>query len=390
MHIGFYTNAYHPTISGVVTSVSSFRKALSELGNNVFIFTPHTENYEDTEPFIFRYPSVNVPNLPDLPLVIPISTAIDHIMPSLMLDVIHSHHPILLGQTAANKSEKMNLPLVFTFHTRYREYSHYFSLNQEFVKEQIDNWLCEYMGKAHHIITPSESMRRILSEEYGFMEQVTTIPTGIDFSRHATSRRESMRAELGWENDIILISVGRLAIEKNWDTLLRSAAQVIQKYSDVRLVIVGEGPEHEDLQDLAHELGIAGQIEFAGKVEPENVHGYLAAADIFCFASVTETQGLVTLEAMAEGLPVAAVEASGTSDAVEDGVQGFLTPNDSVALAYAIERLVINPELRKRMGSAAKIRAREFDILVLAQKLLSVYETAIEDAKAGRYVKCNH
>jgi 1,2-diacylglycerol 3-alpha-glucosyltransferase len=144
------------------------------------------------------------------------------------------------------------------------------------------------------------------------------------------------------------------------------------------------------LQDLANELGIAGQIEFAGKVEPENVHGYLAAADIFCFASVTETQGLVTLEAMAEGLPVAAVEASGTSDAVEDGVQGFLTPNDSVALAYAIERLVINPELRKRMGSAAKIRAREFDILVLAQKLLSVYETAIEDAKAGRYVKCNH
>ena len=388
MHIGFYTNAYHPTISGVVSSVSSYRKALTELGNNVFIFTPHAENYTDTEPFIFRYPSINVPNLPDLPLVIPISTAIDHIMPSLKLDVIHSHHPILLGQTAASKSEKMDLPLVFTFHTRYREYSHYFSLNQEFVKEQIDNWLCEYLGKVHHIITPSESMRRILAENYGFTEQVTTIPTGIDFSKYKTTDRDLMRKNQGWNNDIILISVGRLALEKNWETLLMAAAEVINKYSDVRLVIIGAGTEHEDLQELTEELGIAGQVEFTGKVEPEDVSAYLAAADIFCFASITETQGLATLEAMAAGLPVAAVDASGTSDAVENGIQGFLTPNDSVALAYAIERLVVNPDLRDRMGSAAKIRAREFDIILLAKKLLEVYEIAMGNAKAGRYVKC--
>jgi 1,2-diacylglycerol 3-alpha-glucosyltransferase len=388
MHIGFYTNAYHPTISGVVSSVSSYRKALTELGNNVFIFTPHAENYTDTEPFIFRYPSINVPNLPDLPLVIPISTAIDHIMPSLKLDVIHSHHPILLGQTAASKSEKMDLPLVFTFHTRYREYSHYFSLNQEFVKEQIDNWLCEYLGKVHHIIAPSESMRRILAENYGFTEQVTTIPTGIDFSKYKTTDRDLMRKNQGWNNDIILISVGRLALEKNWETLLMAAAEVINKYSDVRLVIIGAGTEHEDLQELTEELGIAGQVEFTGKVEPEDVSAYLAAADIFCFASITETQGLATLEAMAAGLPVAAVDASGTSDAVENGIQGFLTPNDSVALAYAIERMVVNPDLRDRMGSAAKIRAREFDIILLAKKLLDVYEIAMGNAKAGRYVKC--
>ena len=388
MHIGFFTNAYHPTISGVVSSVSSYRKALTELGNNVFIFTPHAENYTDTEPFVFRYPSINVPNFPDLQVAIPISNAIDHILPSLMLDVIHSHHPILLGQTAAHKAEKMNLPLVFTFHTRYREYSHYISLNQEFVKDQIDNWLCEYLGKVHHIITPSESMRRILSEEYGFTEQVTTIPTGIDFSNYKTANRELVRKSQGWNNDIVLISVGRLALEKNWETLLMAAADVINKYSDIRLVIIGEGSEHEDLQELAEELGIAGQVAFTGKVEPADVSAYLAAADIFCFASVSETQGLATLEAMAAGLPVAAVDASGTSDAVENGIQGFLTPNDSVALAYAIERLVINPDLRDRMGSAAKIRAREFDIILLAKKLLEVYEIAMGNAKAGRYVKC--
>jgi glycosyltransferase involved in cell wall biosynthesis len=389
MHIGFYTNAYHPTISGVVSSVSSYRKALSDLGHNVFIFTPHTEDYEDTEPFVFRYPSIDVPNFPDLPLVIPISTSIDHIMPSLKLDVIHSHHPVLLGRTAAHKAEKMNLPLVFTFHTRYREYSHYISLNQKFVKEQIDHWLCEYLGKVHHIITPSESMRKILLDEYGFSEQITTIPTGIDFSRYEKARRETIRMKRGWNNDIILISVGRLALEKNWGTLLKAAAEVIHKYPNVKLAILGEGTEHKELEKQALELGIAAKVEFPGRIGPEDVPSYLAAADIFCFASITETQGLATLEAMAAGLPVAAVDASGTSDAVADGKQGFLTPNDSAALAQAIEKLVVDPDLRKEMGAEAHSKAKEFDILHQAQRLLSVYEEAKEAAKAGQYVKCN-
>ena len=389
MHIGYYTNAYHPTISGVVSSVSSYRKALSDLGHNVFIFTPHTEDYEDTEPFVFRYPSVDVPNFPDLPLVIPISTSIDHIMPALKLDVIHSHHPVLLGRTAAHKAEKMNLPLVFTFHTRYREYSHYISLNQKFVKEQIDHWLCDYLGKVHHIITPSESMQKILLDEYGFSEQITTIPTGIDFSRYEKADRESIRAKYGWKDDIILMSVGRLALEKNWETLIKAAASVIRKQSNVKLVILGEGAEHKELEKQALELGIAENVEFPGRIGPENVPNYLAAADVFCFASITETQGLATLEAMAAGLPVAAVAASGTSDAVEDGKQGFLTPNDSTALAQAIEKLVIDPDLRKSMGTEARSKAKEYDIVHQAQRLLSVYEEAKEAAKAGRFVKCN-
>ena len=389
MHIGYFTNAYHPTISGVVTSVSSYRKALSDLGHNVFIFTPHTEDYEDTEPFVFRYPSIDVPNFPDLPLVIPISTSIDHIMPALKLDVIHSHHPVLLGRTAAHKAEKLNLPLVFTFHTRYREYSHYISLNQKFVKEQIDNWLCEYLGKVHHIITPSESMRQILLDEYGFSEQVTTIPTGIDFSRYEKVSRELIRAKHGWKDEIILMSVGRLALEKNWETLIKAAASVIRKHPNVKLVILGEGAEHKELEKQALELGIAENVEFPGRIGPENVPNYLAAADIFCFASITETQGLATLEAMAAGLPVAAVDASGTSDAVEDGKQGFLTPNDSAALAQAIENLVLDPDLRKSMGAEARSKAKEYDIVHQAQRLLSVYEEAKEAAKASQYVKCN-
>jgi 1,2-diacylglycerol 3-alpha-glucosyltransferase len=389
MHIGYYTNAYHPTISGVVTSVSSFRKALSDLGNNIFIFTSHAEEYEDTEPFVFRYPSIDLPNFPDLPLVIPISASIDHIMPSLKLDVIHSHHPILLGQTAAHKAEKLHLPLVFTFHTRYREYSHYISLNQDFVKEQIDNWLCEYLSRVHHIVVPSESMRGILLDEYGFSEQVTTIPTGIDLTLYETTGRDTLRAKQGWKDDTILISVGRLALEKNWETLLDAAAPVIRKYPGVRLVILGEGAEHKSLQKQARELGIAEKVELPGRIGPEDIPKWLGAADVFCFASITETQGLATLEAMAASLPVAAVEASGTSDCVQDGEQGFLTPNDSTALGAAIEKLVVDPDLRKRMGSSARSTAGEFDILLQAGRLLTVYDEAREAARAGQFVKCN-
>ncbi|MFH2039491.1 MAG: glycosyltransferase [Chloroflexota bacterium] len=388
MRIAFYTNAYHPTISGVVTSVSSYRRALSDLGHNVFVFTANVENYVDQEPFIFRYPSIDIPQFPDLPLVIPISSSFEHILPSLKLDVIHSHHPVLLGRTAAREAEKLNLPLVFTFHTRYREYSHYISLNQKFVKDQIDNWLCDYLGKVHHIVVPSESMRRILESEYGFYQQVTTIPTGIDFSLFDRSKRGSLREKLGWGTDIVLISVGRLEIEKNWEVLIKAAAQVILKHSDVRLVILGDGSEYKNLVKLAKELGVAAKVEFPGKIETEVVPNYLVAADVFCFASITETQGLATVEAMAAGLPIAAVDASGTSDAFEDGKQGFLTPNDSAALADGIEKLVSEKDFRNNMGKSARLKARDFDINFQARKLISVYEIAIESARAGDYVKC--
>ena len=388
MNIAFYTNAYHPTISGVVTSVSSYRKALSDLGHNVFIFTAHAENYFDEEPFIFRYPSIDIPQFPDIPLVIPISAAFEHILPSLKLDVIHSHHPVLLGRTAAREAEKLNIPLVFTFHTRYREYSHYISLNQQFIKDQIDNWLCDYLGKVHHIVVPSESMRDILASEYGFINQVTTIPTGIDFSLYDRSRRDAYREKLGWGSETILISVGRLEKEKNWEVLVKAAARVIRKHAEVRLVVLGDGSEHKNLVKLAGKLGVADKVSFPGKVEPCDIPNYLVAADVFCFASITETQGLATVEAMAAGLPVAAVDASGTRDAFEHSKQGFLTPNDPGALAEKIEFLVKEKDTRNHMGKAARHKARDFDIDFQARKLVSVYEIAAESARAGDYVRC--
>ena len=390
MHIGFYTNAYSPTISGVVRSVGSFRKALTELGHNVFVFSPQTDDFEDDEPFIFRYPSFDLPQFPDLPFVIPISSSIDHILPSLKMDIIHSHHPVLLGQTAANNSTKFNLPLVFTFHSRYWEYSRYAgTFGQDFVKDQIDNILCDYLQKCHHVITPSDSLRQTLYSEYGVKGQITTIPTGIDAALFENLNRLKERQKRKWIDEIVLISAGRLAIEKNWETLIEAAAIVMLKYPNVRLVLLGDGSEGKKLRKKAKHLGIGGRVEMPGGIDLDQVGHYLVAADVFCFASVAEAQGLVTLEAMAAGLPVAAVDGSGTRDVLEDGVQGFLTVNDAEALGKGIEKLVADQELRLKMGAAAKMRAREFGIVNQAKKILEVYGQAQESSRQGKLIRCN-
>ena len=135
----------------------------------------------------------------------------------------------LFQPTAASKANELKLPLVFTFHTRYREYSHYISLSQELVKEAIDRWVGDYLQKCHHIVVPSDSIKQMLADTYGTNRQVTTIPTGIDLSPYRAANRQTVRQQRGWGQDKVLISIGRLAKEKNWKTLLTAAAQVLKK-----------------------------------------------------------------------------------------------------------------------------------------------------------------
>jgi 1,2-diacylglycerol 3-alpha-glucosyltransferase len=389
MHIAYFTNTYLPVVSGVVRSVQSFREALTSLGHNVFVFA-QDDDYEDTEPFIFRYPSLRLPLPGDIPTALPVSSFVDQLIPKLKLDVIHTHHPFLLGQTAATKARDHNLPLVFTFHTQYHEYTHYVPFSQEqvqeFLKDRIMNWLREYMRKCQHIIIPSESMRSILVNEYGLVDHFTVIPTGLDIAPYKDADGASLRAEWGWPDDKVIISVGRLAEEKNWGTLLQAFALALKEESNLRLVLVGDGPQAQALLQLAGELGITERVLFAGRVPFEEVPAYLKAADLFAFASVTETQGLATLETMAAGLPVVAVAGPGTSDIVEDGEEGFLVRNDPQDLAKKMVELVCNPELMSACKTAALKKTRAYDNKRLARKMLKVYGQAIQDKKDGQTV----
>ena len=390
MHIAFFTNSYHPVLNGVVRSVAAFREALMKQGHNVFVFAQADSTYTDNEPFIFRYPSLPLPLPGDISAAIPVSPFVDQLLPALKLDVIHAHHPILLGQTAARKAAELNLPLVFTFHTQYWEYTHYVPFPQEaiqeFLKNAVHRWLREFMQKCQHIVIPSESMKEILIRNYGLEERYTVIPTGMDLEPYRCAEWESLRQEKGWQDKTVLISVGRLAPEKNWDTLLHAFAKVCPQYPNLRLVLIGDGPAKETLEALAAELGIAEHVTFTGPLPFAEVPCYLKAADAFTFASVTETQGLVTMEAMAAGLPVVAVDGSGTRDIVDHGKQGFLVENDADALAEGIKKLLSDPQQIKRFSSNALKKASTFDINQLGKQLVSVYEQAIQDKKENRYV----
>jgi 1,2-diacylglycerol 3-alpha-glucosyltransferase len=389
LHIAYFTNYYHPVVNGVVRSVASLRENLMKQGHNVFVFAQSDSSYKDNEPFIFRYPSLPLP-LGDISTAIPVSPFVDQLLPALKLDVIHTHHPILLGQTAARKAAELDLPLVFTFHTQYWEYTHYVPFPQEiiqdFLKNAVHKWLMEFMQKCQHIIIPSVSLRDILVRDYGLHERYSVIPTGTDMEPFLNADGKALRQEKGWNDEKVLISVGRLAPEKNWDTLLRAFANVHAKHPGVRLVLIGDGNARQGLEALASELGITDWITFTGALPFDEIPRYLKAADIFAFASVTETQGLVTIEAMAAGLPIVAVDGPGTRDIVEHGKQGFLVDNDPEALAKGLHKLLSDQQKVRRFSNNALKKAKTFDVNQLGKQMLSVYEQAIEDKKANQYV----
>jgi 1,2-diacylglycerol 3-alpha-glucosyltransferase len=390
LRIAFFTNYYHPVVNGVVRSVASFREILTKQGHIVFIFAQSANDYNDEEPFIFRYPSLTLPLQVDIPTVIPVSPFVDQLLPNLKLDIIHTHHPILLGQTAASKAADLNIPLVFTFHTQYWEYTHYVPLLQEaiqeFLKNAIHNWLKDFMQKCQHIVIPSESIKEILIRDYGLEDRYTVIPTGTDLKPFLRADGKTLRQSHGWQDDKVIVSIGRLASEKNWETLLRAAAHVHAQHPDMRLVLIGDGPERQTLEALATELGIAERVTFTGQLPFEEVPTYLRAADLFSFASVTETQGLVTIEAMAAGLPVVAVDGSGTHDIIDNGKEGFLAENDPKALASAISEMLSDPQRMKQFSVKALKKARTFDANHLGKQMVKVYEQAIQDKKDNRYV----
>jgi 1,2-diacylglycerol 3-alpha-glucosyltransferase len=381
--IGMFTNVYLPMTNGVVVSVETFRRALTKLGHDVFIFGPDSGDIEDRAPFIFRYPAVELP-LQKYPLTLPVSPYIDHLLKNLKPQVLHANHPALLGRVAVYKSEELNLPLVYTYHTRYSDYSHYAEpLPQENVKEFIEHWLGQFMSRCHHVVVPSESIRKLLHDRYAITENVSVVPTGIDLDKFSDLNRREARAKLGWdEQKKYFVSVGRLAKEKSFDVLIQAFAAL--ESENLELVIIGSGDEEDNLEALSQELGVADRVIFTGLIPFHNVPNYLSAADFFAFASITETQGLVTLEAMACGLPVVAVDASGTREAVTPE-SSILTEHNAEALADGMKRMLAVTDLGPYQR-AARRRAESFGLLRQGEAMIEVYEKAREAHAAKRTV----
>lgn len=373
MRIGMFSNAYKPVVSGVVRSIDLYRQGLQQAGHFVGLFAPEGRDHEDTEPFIFRYPALPLPSGLDYTFPVLAAPQITWLLPRLKLDVIHSHHPFIVGGEAVGFSRSLSIPLVFTFHTMYHEYTHYLGLDIDIVKQIIRRVIGEYARKADRIIVPSTFVRDLLPS-YHIDRPVDILPTPVDISRFAPASRPLFSDP----DHIQLIYVGRVAKEKNLDFLLHAFSGAAQADARLHLRIVGGGPELGHLKTLAAGLRLGDRVQFTGMMPFKQIPQALSKADLFVFPSLTETQGLVILEAMAAGLPVVMIACEAFLDFTHSGIDCLATAEDESAFAAAILALAHDPGRAKTMGVAARKNAENYSVPSLTNRLLDIYQNTID------------
>jgi len=381
MKIGFFTDSYRPYISGVVRSIDTFSRELMRRGHEVYIFAPRYPRNGGEEVNIYRFPSFHTPFYPEFYIGLPIPWPAKRYVSDWDLDVIHVHSPFMLGHLGAFLARKLDLPLVFTYHTLYDQYIHYFPIATGLVKKGVITIARDFCNRCNLVITPTGIIKDLLAG-YGITTPIVSIPTGIQPERFRSGDTNYLKNSFGIPpEDKILLFVGRIGKEKNLDYLLDAFFLVLQKNRQVSLVLVGSGPTMDDLQARTREMGISGKVIFTGLLEPDVVAGAYKSADIFVFPSVTETQGLVLVEAMAAGLPVVAQAAFGSLAMVKDGVTGYLCKEGEKKFAELILSLLENSDLRQMMGEAGQRRAERFSADKMAVRLEKAYNALITGAR---------
>lgn len=378
LKVGLFTNAYHPLINGVVNSIEGIRQGLLDSGNEPYLFAPEVRGYRDQDSAIHRFASLEMTRRVSYPIPIPYSGRLFRLIKGLDLDIIHAHHPFLLGEVAASFARQKRIPLVYTFHTQLEQYSHYIPLNQQMVKEMARTRITRYLNKCDLVIAPSEGVRGLL-DSYQVRARVVTLANAIDTDRFRApaGSRSRWRSDLKIpESATVSLSVGRLAKEKNLDFLLHCFVQLTQDPQQV-LVVVGDGTERARLQELARRLGIEQQVRFPGEIPYEQMPTVYQACDLFVISSTTEVKPLVVLEALASGLPVLAVAACGTSDTLHHGVDGWLSPLDEAAYLEGWRALSTDREMRERLGQAAQKTASGYSFKSYLTQLLELYRESI-------------
>lgn len=381
MRIAVFTNCYLPLVNGVVGVVDLLRDGFIKHGHEVYLFAPRFDDYVDVNPNVFRYPAVDLTSKVKYPIAVPFSPKIARVLRSLDFDVIHAHHPFVLGPAALRLARKMGKPLVYTFHTQYDQYSHYVPLPSGLVRWIAKNQVRRFAQAAERVTTPAETARQILLG-YGVANEITVIPNPIDLSRFQTAKGDSVKREYNLSDEKVLINIGRIAPEKNLELLLQSFRLILAGASGpVKLMIVGDGPSLKGLKELARELGIANAVIFTGLVEPSRVPDYLAAADLFVMTSKTEVKPLTQLEALASGTPIVAVSAAGANDTIIHGENGLLLAEDAEAIAGGVLELAFNPERLAAFRGKALQTAEEYSHLRIAGAYLELFNRVLQRKK---------
>jgi glycosyltransferase involved in cell wall biosynthesis len=269
---------------------------------------------------------------------------------------------------AARYARRLRVPLIYTYHTRLEEYSHYVPFEAHATKRAAEALTRTYANTADAVIVPTLAMRdRLL--ELGVEVPIEIVPSGIDVQLFAAGvRRMELRAQLGVrDGERLLFTASRLAREKNIELLLRALAQT---QTPLRLTIAGEGPHEPELRALAQSLGVADRVVFTGTICRSDLPDYYASADAFVFASVTETQGMVLAEALAAGCRVIAPDVPQIREVL--GGAGVVAASSDGAFARAFDEVPQSPDVQ--VSDRAKAAAVPFGHLAQARKVEAVYE----------------
>ncbi|AEF94222.1 glycosyl transferase group 1 [Desulfotomaculum nigrificans CO-1-SRB] len=378
MRIGVFSDSYKPYISGVVRSIETFKEELSKMGHEMVIFAP---NYPGAEPEknVFRFPSVPTPTNNGFYLAVPFTSRLRHFLRENKLDIVHVHSPFILGKLGTRVANELGVPLVFTYHTLYDQYTHYVPFAQELCRVITRKLCVDFCNRCDLVITPTKVVGQYI-KDMGVTSPVVNLPTGIRMTEFAHRDKQWLRNTYQIAPDtIILLFVGRLGKEKNIFFLLK-CFQLILKRSNhpLKLVLVGEGPEAETLKRYVYDHSLDKAVTFTGKLTRENLIKAYYGSDLFVFSSVTETQGIVIGEAKAAGLPVVAVDSFGVSDMVIHGEDGFLVPHDEQAFVNQVLELIDQPEIRQQLGRRAIANAGDISSQRCAAKLVTFYHQLLQ------------
>lgn len=375
MKICMLSNTYRPHVGGVARAVETLATECRAAGHAVQIIAPGFPGDEkEPDGDILRVPAIQNFNGSDFSVRVPIPHIISARIEEFAPDVIHAHHPFLLGNAALRIAYENDLPLVFTHHTLYENYTHYVPFDSPRMQRYVIRLATEFANCCDAVIAPSESVAGLLRER-GVEVPVHPIPTGIDSAAFARADGRAFRCEYGLApEDFVIGHVGRLAREKNLPFLARAVIEALQADSARRFLLVGDGPEAEALRERFAAAGVAERVVTTGNLTGEKLYQAYAAMDLFVFSSQTETQGMVLAEAMAAGLPVVALDGPGVCDVVRDGDNGRLLPSgsDTAAFARAIAEGV-EPARHQRWRDNAFATACQFDRQRCAQHVLEVY-----------------
>ncbi len=394
MRIGIFSDAYLPTINGVVTSIVTLKNGLEKNGHEVFIVSNHGALYElDYQDNILLLPGINIKFLFDNKLSTPLQIRATEIIKQMNLDLIHVHTEFGIGLFARYVAKKENIPLVYTYHTTYEDYTHYInpihSKSVEKMAKRLVSVLSRQLSKpAQAIITPSAKTKELLLS-YGVYQPIHVIPTGVNLDRFEKTPKIQTKASYLRQQfnikpeDLLLIFVGRLGEEKNLEMLIESIS--LNKDKNIKLMIVGGGPIFDNLQDLIKEFNVQESVFMTDRIPNDQIAAYYHGADAFISASMTETQGLTFIEAMACGLPLFASDKEVLHDLLIENENGYFF-DTLEELNQCLDKFYHLSQQEKGMMAQRSLElVRPYSDIVFVDSMINLYSKVLLNAEDKEY-----